>query len=235
MRARYDLSQFITGYDFFTWLVQVRELGALEVVIDDYKPKALKWPMQKVRERIESIIVPGAALAGLPSYKGREGPTLADTHLRHLVDYCRRGNKFTPLKSVEPPRNDRYTVTLRNTQRATNRNSDMEAWRKFAEEIGAHVIEDYDDKPIHLHDRVALYAGATMNFGVIGGPMYLCSLTDYPMMAFCDETESTFAASDIKRGEMFPWMNVTQRLVWKPQDYSTLMRQFSQWHESQYR
>jgi len=48
------------------------------------------------------------------------------------------------------------------------------------------VIDDYYAKPIHLHDRFALYAGAKMNFGVCNGPVFTLSLTEYPVAMFAN-------------------------------------------------
>src|SRR4029077_9558000 len=97
---------------------------------------------------------------------------------------------------------------------------------QFAKEIGAILIEDYAVQPIHLHDRIALYAGAKMNFGVCNGPVAMLSLTEYPMCMFVQNASAR--KSQIKDRlelgqERFPWMLANQRLVWREDTIENLM------------
>lgn len=230
MIARYDLSWQIAGFDYFYWLLWVQSMGATEIVIDDRRCKTLKWDAAITRRRVETLIKPGAALAGLKCRTGSDG-RMHKGYLDALLSAARRGRKIWRLRSVLPPGPHRYTVTLRNTQRAPHRNSNEQAWRTFAAEIGAYVIEDYDTMPLGLHELMALYAGAEMNFGVNNGPVSMCLLSEYPMMAF-DYPKSAAAIErhcGLKFGEQLPWATPQQFMVWEPDDLDVILRNFEEW------
>lgn len=231
MIARYDLSCQIAGFDFFHWLLYVQSIGATEIVIDTSRISASKWDLATTKRRIESIILPGPALAGMPCRVGTDGKVIMG-YLGALLDSARKGNKIRRLRSILPAREVRYTVTLRNTARAAGRNSNEAAWRTFARKIGALVIEDYDIQPIGLHERMALYAGAEMNFGVSNGPVTVGLLSEYPMMAF-DFQKSAKAIerqSGMKLGEQLPWRTKDQFQVWEPDDLPVIRKHFKEWH-----
>ena len=206
------------------------QAGATEIVFDKSNPNCGKWPKDTVLRRFESILWPGPALLGLKRSIGTVGAQLAPYHQSDLVRLARSGVQFPRLKSVLPPGKARYTVTLRKTQRIASRNSNEDDWRIFAEEIGALVIPDYDDEPIHLHERMALYAGAEMNFFVTNGPALLCELSDYPSMAF-DNQKSTLAHIGVPFGEKYPFMRENQFLIYEPDDLPVIRRHFKAWRE----
>ena len=228
--ARYDLSQQIAGFDFFHWLLYVQSTRATEIVLDTQHIKTSKWDLATTQRRVETIIKPGPALAGLPCRVGIDGHTI-NGYLGALLKSARDGNPIKRLRSVLPPGNARYTVTIRNTQRAAGRNSNEAAWRTFAAEIGARVIEDYDVEPLGLHEVMALYAGAEMNFGVSNGPVTMGLLSEYPMMAF-DFQKSAKAIerqSGMKFGQQLPWATKDQFQVWEPDNLDVIMRHFEAW------
>src|SRR5215475_11967564 len=225
MLARYDLLYEHPTFDFFGWAVMAVAKGATGFVINDKVTDA-----ETIR-RIESIILPGAELFGLPISCGPDGRRiLVDENyrwrLRHFVHWTqKKGRNFTRLKSIKPPASEKYTVTIRNSRVDRYRNSNAKLWREFATEIGAYVIEDYYDKPIDLHDRMALYAGAKMNFGVWSGPMFLITLTDYPCACSnwgVDEPDKVLK-SGIKQGQSPPWLLPNQRTLWKAASTESLL------------
>lgn len=224
--ARYDFSSASASFDFFTWLVHVQKLGATEIVFDTRKFRTTKWDADEARRRYESVIKPGAALAGLPWREGVDGKPVGSHHLQDLI----RIGGFQRLQSVKPPGTSRYTVTLRKNAHNPHRDSNESVWREFAAEIGAHVIEDYAVTPIHLHDRVALYAGAEMNFGVTNGPMGLLILTNYPYMVFdCVSNTKSLVGHGIGLRGQVAWAGADQILVWEKQKLKFLRRAFTQW------
>ncbi len=230
MIFRYDLSRQIAGYDFFHWLIYVQMMGATGIVIDTSNVRASKWSMHTTMRRVKSIILPGPALAGLPCRLGRDGKT-CDGYLRAFLDLAKARPTFRRLKSVLPAGKDRYTVTIRNTERATHRNSNEQAWRTFAADIGARVIEDYEVQPIELHELMAIYAGAEMNFGVSNGPVTLGLLSEYPMMAF-DFAKSARALENIggmKFGDQLPWATKDQFQIWEADDLDVIRKHFNSW------
>lgn len=161
-----------------------------------------------------NVLKPGCAFAGLPCRSGSDGDDIGSHMLQAL-----HGVPFRRLQTVKPKGTFRYTVTLRETGHNPHRNSNKQVWLDFAARIGAFVIEDYRVKPMHIHDRMALYAGAEMNFGVTNGPMGMLYLTDYPYTVFdCLTNVKGFAAHDIQIGGQVPWAKPNQRLVWDHQD-----------------
>lgn len=228
MKALYSLSNKIAGFDFFCWLVMQAQAGATEIVFDSSKPSTGKWPLEMVLRRIESILLPGPALLGLPCSIGKEGAQLAPYHQADLVRLSYAGVKFPRLKSVLPPGLERYTVTLRRTQRSEGRNSREADWMSFAREIGARVIPDYDDVPIHLHDRMALYAGAEMNFFVTNGPVMLAFLSEYPAMGFC-VNDSPMSGFGVPYGEPYPFLLPQHRQIYESDELPAIQRHFEAW------
>jgi hypothetical protein len=237
MRALYDCGRYLTSFNFFEWLVQAEYFGATRVVFDIRRMRGDKWPVEVSRKRFYSILQPGPALAALPqeTFDGsRSGGTnakdIAEPGGRPLVNFWRSGKRFKRLVSPKPKGNARYTVTLRKTQRAPGRNSNDEAWLRFAREIGARVFPDYEDAPVHLHDRVAAYAGAEMNFFVSNGPGVLCSFTEYPCMLFnTHHAAGSLLGDGIGYGEQYPWMLENQRAIWNEDTYEVISRHFEYW------
>jgi hypothetical protein len=241
MRAVYDLSRYLTSFNFFEWLVQAEADGATEIVFDARRIRSDKWPADISRRRFESICLPGPALIGLPYSVvwPWDDPSLlsgardfGEPGGARLVKFCRRGRRFKRLTSVYSAGDARYTVTLRKTQRAPARNSDEEVWRDFARGIGAVVLPDYEESPIHLHDRMALYAGAEMNFFCSNGPGILCSLSTYPCMMFnTHHARESLLGDGMKEGEQYPWMLGNQFAIWEEATQESLMRHFLDWRE----
>jgi hypothetical protein len=234
MIACYDLAVELLSFDFYGWLVARKAEGATEIVFDTSKFGPSIWPTEELYRRFDSIIAPGPALLGLPSREGKDGyrGTVGASRLNHLVAAA-RSSTLPRLRSVLAPRSARYTVTLRQqTRKSPYRNSNEMAWRQFAGEIGALVIEDYDVKPISLHERVALYAGAEMNFGVASGPMFLCTLTPYPCMSFAwgrGIQEVVLTKYGMPRGTNMPWCGSDQFTFWHSDELEIIRRCFAEW------
>ena len=240
MRALYDTARYLTSFNFYEWLIQAAALGATKVVFDIRGIRGDKWPTEVSRRRFYSILQPGPALAGLAqetfdgaTHRATDAKDIARPGGGELVSFIRSGKPWRRLKSVKPAGSERYTVTLRKTQRSPGRDSDETVWREFAAEIGARVIPDYDTEPLHLHDRMALYAGAQMNFFVSNGPGVLCSLTEYPCMLFnTHHARESLLGDGMQEGEQYPWMLPNQRAIWELATPEALRRHFAHWKET---
>lgn len=240
MRAIYDCGKYLTSFNVFEWLAQAQGKGATVVVFDIRGIRGDKWPLDVARRRFWSICEPAPALAGMV-VEVFDGLTMRPTNAREiakpgggeLVRFWRAGGRFRRFATVREPRREPFTVTLRRTQRAPGRNSDEGMWRSFATEIGARVIADYEDEQIHLHDRIALYAGARMNFFVSNGPGVLCSLTAYPCMLFnTAHARESLLGDGMADGEQYPWMLPNQRAIWELATRESLRRHFKHWERS---
>ena len=230
MNALYDLSRCIASFNFFEWLLLAQVRGADHVVFNAQHIKASKWPRHITEQRLKSILLPGPALAGMTHSMGDVGDPIGAPSGALAVEAWRSG-RMRRLQSVKPAGTERYTVTLRKTHRANGRDSDEAAWLQFADEIGAYVIRDYDEVPIHLHDRVALYAGAKMNFFVSNGPGVLCSFTEYPCMIFDTHLAAGSLRSDgiPEWGAQYPWMLRNQFAIWEPATLQNIRKHFYAW------
>lgn len=234
MEARYDLKYMIAGFDFYHWLVTARERGATKIVFGINDPKENKWQREEVIRRFHSIIEPGPALAKL-EYRIGDGGSLniATSHMRDFVLFCRKnGNEFKRLESPNKSSEKiEFTVTIRNEPRIPDRNSNIPAWEKFAQEIGATIIEDYADKEISLLRRMEIYSGARMNFGVPNGPMQLLMLTEYPVVMFkTNMNAKAMMNHEVPFGTQLSWARKNQFLVWEDDNYDNLMRWFDAWN-----
>ncbi len=228
--ACFQLKHQSASFEYFLWLVLVQAMGATKIVIDCNGMK-LKWFSREVTEaRVNNILLPGAALAGIYSKIGRYSSGSIIARAPEFFQWVQSGKTFQRLQSVKPPGLAKYTVTIRRHTMAPGRNSNDVAWRTFAEEIGAVVIEDYDVKPIHLHDRMALYAGAQMNFGITNGPLSMLSLSEYPVTIFVPKGPSanSMVKAGVSIGEKFPWMLPNQRTVWRQDNLEDMRQVFSE-------
>lgn len=235
MIGRYDLSVDINSHDFFHWLMPAAALGVTEVVLDVSKGfRASKWPDDQSLERYRTIVKPGAALLGLPCREGTDGVRLADYKIGYHISFARKSKNPTMPRLFSPlPPNKvaRYTVTLRQQPLVQlHRNSNVEAWTEFAREIGALIIPDYVVQPIDLHERMAIYAAAEMNFGVDNGPMTILSMTDYPVMAFKYRRNAGYLRKQgMEEPQKFPWCQDKQMMFWEDDDLDNIRRRFEEW------
>jgi hypothetical protein len=234
MKVRYDLAERIVSFDFSSWLYIAAAKGASEIVFANaHRIKENKWPYHVARRRFESILLPMPALIGLKASVGDDDGVEMDHStdpsdlVRWVYRRIRKGYALHRYRTVLPPGRERYTVTLRNDWRLPQFNSNSEAWLEFASEIGAKVIGDYDDAPLHLHERFALYAGAEMNFGTVSGPMHLITLSRHPAMIFkANVLGAALRKAGIEDGRNYPWAVTGQNLVWEDDDLESIRRNF---------
>lgn len=230
--ALYSVNKHFAGFDFFPWLAMQKAYGAESVAIDRSNPKLTKLTAAETEMRVDSILLPGPALLGMDCKEGKEGKQYAPYMQTDLNRLVREGLKIPRLKSVLPPGKEKYTITLRNFRRWPNRNSREADWRTFAAEIGARVIPDYEVEPIHLHERMALYAGAEMNFCVTNGPVMLGFLSEYPMMGFDVQNSPP---QGIEFGGSYPFlMPDRHRQIWEPDTLDNIRKHFALWQKSRW-
>lgn len=237
MLATYKLSgsKYAATFEFFFWMVRVQALGATKIVFDVSNPKTIKFDHIEVMKRFASILEPGPALAGLKSRQGFDKSQVDGDFTTTFLSWYNSGNHFKRLQTVKPPMQCDYTVTIRqNRVTPKRRDSNVEAWYRFAEHISAVLIDDYYVKPIHLHDRIALYAGAKMNFGVCNGPMAILSLTEYPvtMIVNCESARDAQLRNGYGENARYPWMLDNQQFVWQEDTFDNLRRWFDQWAQA---
>jgi hypothetical protein len=219
VKCCYNLQRRLPTFDYFPWLAHVKLLGATEIQICHGRKYFMrkKWSPEETQRRVDNYIFPGPALFGLPCKIGCEGDQEIGSHL--LPDLLRDlDNREMPrIISVLPPGGAEYTVTIRNTFHKPERNSDVTLWTLFARKIGARIIDDTSKQPIGLYERVALYAGAKMNFGVSSGPMSMLWWSPFPLSEWLDPEVygPVMEKHGISVGGQVPWLLPNQRLVWQ--------------------
>lgn len=221
MKAYYDLSKKPATFNFIAWLCHAKTLGATEVVFDVSKGfQKKKFPEAVARQMYENVLQPACELWGLPFSEGVDGDfSPSYFHQDVIQTYCRIGRIEKPYSVVGPYD---YTVTIRDSIRNQHRNSNRDAWLRFAEEIGAHVIEDAYKKPLSLRDRFAYY-GSRMNFFCSNGPGELCFYSDLPYTFF---SPSSANATVHEVGFQFPWRNENQVIVWAEDNLENIRDSF---------
>lgn len=222
MRAYYDLSIKPATYDFVVFLVVAKTLGVTEIVFDVSKGfQKKKFPEDTARRMYENILQPACGLWGLPFSEGIEGDFTPGYRWNHLIDaWNERGLLAQPTCTKKA--GARYTVTIRDSIRNKHRDSNRNAWERFAAEIGAEIIEDAYINPIPLEERFALYNGAEMNFFKSNGPAALPMCSQMPFTIFSPPCADEMWPQPMSRGRQLPWANNNQRIVWADDTYENI-------------
>jgi hypothetical protein len=156
-----------------------------------------------------------------------------------------------PNKTVHLAPNT-VTITLRECDEWPHRNSNLGAWLMFAEDLQkqgfsplfvrdtAKAFEPLDSfatapqASIDILERCALYEAASANLFVANGPCTLALFGSRPWLTFieifpdghryeCNTPKFWREGQGIEVGSQFPWCSPLQRIVWKKDDYDTIV------------
>lgn len=148
------------------------------------------------------------------------------------------------------------TITLREAPHWKKRNSNLEAWLKFAKDLeakGENVVFIRDTfratEPLpgfatcpiaawNLDLRMALYERAKCNMFVSNGPAGLGLFSDSPYIYFVNNDRNIDypgnnpgwwrKSNGIAEGEQWPWALPTQQMVWKTDTYENISEAWEQ-------
>lgn len=232
-RALYDLKrrECLNTFDYYAWQTYVQAIGYEHITFDTSIYRLKKYPggLPEAQERFNSILWPGPVLAGMGRSLGANAERVGTCQIQQIIGLG-LGSKIPRLRSVLEPKQVEYTVTLRSMRNKPERNSDVGVWEEFARRIGAYLIDDYFNCRIPIEVRMALYAGARMNFGVMGGPMALLLWTTFPASIWCDPDcqplLSSMRGHGMDVGGQWDFQLPHQRLVWQKPTLDSLMREF---------
>lgn len=228
MRAYWDCLTKPPTFDFIPWLAIVKTIGVDEIVFDVSRGfQAKKFPESVAKHMYENVQQPACEIWGIPFSEGsrKDGDITPGYLSTDVVEtYSKYGFLSMPDMPVGEPVG--YTVTIRDSIRNKSRNSNRKAWERFADEIGAIVIEDAYKVPITMEKRWRLYANAKMNFFHSNGPMVLCFFSEAPYTAFTPPWADTTWPQGITREYQFPWKNENQSIVWKDDSYQNIINEF---------
>ena len=145
------------------------------------------------------------------------------------------------------------TITLRQYEYGSARNSDLEAWAAFARQLDPEryavcVVPDtgHSSEPPfsglaslpeaawNVGLRLALYQTSYLNLGVNTGPMHLCAFsaqTRYIIFKMLVEEVSQSSARYMRYlgfvpGEQLPFAGPFQKWVWEPDTVAVITREF---------
>lgn len=222
MNCVYDLSKYPANFNFVEFLSASVAYGADRVIFKNSKNVRKKFGPDETAERIRSILEPCCELMGV-AHEFSEGTGIdPGYHIGVTIKAYRDTGRIGKFKSQKAG-NARFTVTLRNSKRYPQRNSTPD-FERFAKEIGAAVIPDYADKRMPLAEKLALYAGAEMNYFSPNGVGAMCWASDYPYRLFMYGVDADYhAKQEFPVGSQFPWAGNNQRVIWKSPTFDELM------------
>jgi hypothetical protein len=144
-------------------------------------------------------------------------------------------------------------LTLRETY-TKGRNSNIPDWLALADHIALEyplvVVRDTAKMSapfgehricplasLDLDYRLALYRRALVNFSVGGGPPALCFYSDdipYRAFSLVYEGHGSTRAEYLARrglpvGSQWPWATADQRILWEPDSFEVMQREFDAW------
>jgi tetratricopeptide (TPR) repeat protein len=252
--ATYDLGVAPITYDVAWFLALAKNRGVTHIDIvpgahHGFRDDAWcqKADTDEKNFRLWNIILPACQLAGMTVAMHRDRAHAAATvyKMRPLIDEGLKGDVFKATgharrwvaqwlaaRGLQRP----VVINLRESQFPA-RNSNMAAWRRFAESTNAVVIPDTDGATAfgHVFDglsmdrRLALYEAAEVVMGANNGPLALCWLSrSVPYLTFkmvADHPACTpefFQRQGLPVGAQFPWAGPLQRVVWADDDYATI-------------
>jgi hypothetical protein len=260
--VRYNLANGPLGYDFLVWLVDA-EMARIRAGA----PAPLKvgfWLGHDAIDRmgkdgrrnwLEKVFRPALTLIGAVedprAIHGHHNPVFVS---RGIVAAAKKGEAVPKFNASSPiSAEGAVTITLRESEHWKHRNSNLEAWVKFAKMLrdkGQEVIFVRDtakatiklgsfkicpEASVDLNARMALYQTAKANLFVSNGPATLALFSDKPWLQFVSiESESSNYAQNTRKfwkesmgvepyREQYPWSNPTQRIVWTTDSYDNVV------------
>jgi len=256
----YNLAHDPLNHDFLIWLVDAemtrRRAGApAPLKVSFWCGTDAKERMEKDNRRqwLEKVFRPLLGMIGAVEDFRYDGHHSTDFVPRNITAAVRNGERVPILKSGLPPRHPgSVTITLRESWYWPHRNSNLEAWLRFAKylrERGEKVIVVRDtekafdnfadfqtdsEASLYTAKRMALYEGAKCNLFTSNGPVGLVLFSHAPWLQFVpiEEEGSTYQpntkkfwkdSNGIEPGEQYPWASETQRLVWGKDSYENIV------------
>ena len=257
-------------------LAHYNDLDLCVLIIPADNPTGVKelhksWgiSIEKQHERIQRILVEGCNLGGAEckrftsrvegiEYFTKVGAEIEGHLLPRLTEVWKYFGDIRRLES--PPKIKRFlwnlalgekyiTITLRESFRGIDRNSNVAAWLAFAERVEkegvykVYVLPDTDscrtenrDLVEYVGSRLCLYENAAMNFGVNNGPMSLCFYSNAPCRVLKYEVSGAASAENLGKiglppGSQMPFVRDNQRIVWENDTLDNIWVAYTEWRD----
>ncbi len=256
----YPVANGPLGFDFLVWLIdaemtRVRAHASGPLRVGFWLGKDAERRMHSDRRRmwLENVFRPLLPMIGaIEDERAIYGHCKEVYVPRDIVAAARCGEKVPRLRPRLPAKyHGLVTITLREAEHGTTRNSNLGAWQAFVKLHcpDAFFIRDTAnaDEPMpgfnvdprasrDLDYRMSIYEGASVNLFVSNGPSGLAVFGSRPYLIFMqpsgDEDWSTPEAfvggHGIKFGEQWPWSRSDQRIVWALDTYENIVNAWTQ-------
>jgi hypothetical protein len=263
MNAVYDLSKSPASYDFTTWLVQAEmarkrhgfqklSVSILPGPKNGFRDDTLPGSDEFKQQMLEKVMLPAVAMIGATVSDSKVGWS-GDYRATPICEAVKRGEEMpyykAPLWAVNLVKkhlgNRRpIVITLREATHWPARNSNLEAWLKFAKgkdvifvrdtEKADEPLEGFETYPLaskHLEIRLALAELALVNMGISNGPLAFEFYSECPIVLFLRTSIEGYAPSNpewfernagIRVGETFPWANLAQMIIWSEDSFDAI-------------
>lgn len=256
LSINYDMATHPASFDYVYWLIaaemyrKARGFDALDIHFksgpkDGFRNDELPVDTRFKTQILEHVIKPVTRMIGATiSDEPGDDIELAYT-CRQITDWSRQGVPVPRLSASwesraavkAKHRKPFVCVTLREASYWPQRNSNLEAWTRFADWCDMPVVFVRDtekaDEPLdgyttepkaskELDYRLALYEAATLNLFVANGPAALALFSDCNWLNFKILCEGHAASTPywwenmmgVPPGTQFPWAHKFQRLAW---------------------
>lgn len=257
--AIYDLRICPPSFDFLTFLVLAKYHGATHVwlVPGVCESKTFQYDAKEQQKRVETIVLPACELYGMPHKVAplngrprdhdlawppyvRSGKAIHTGYMFGWLRHIKQPEPFMPSQEALNQASDRLkgkaiVVHMRKTRYQDRRNSGK-AWKKWAADHNAYVLED---EPISLDERCAIHELARLNIGVNAGPMVLSEYSTHrpyvilkKMAGELSTNAEFYARQGWYPGDQYPFAGKNQRLVWNDSDdYQSIEAAYQSWRE----
>ncbi len=255
----FDTATGPLSFDFITWLVtqemtRVREDAPGPLKVGFWQGNGDVGRNARRELWLNNVFRPALGFIGAVeddrAIRGRSPKTYVT---RDIVAAARNGE---PVPTFKPQRRGTLpkgavTITLREATFWSHRNSNLDAWLKFARELrdeGERVVFVRDVEMAHepigdfvtcpeasldLNARLELYEDAICNLFVSNGPSELAWFGSRPWLMFVpiEPDDSYFGANTVKFwkdkmgvvvGDQFPWSSADQRVVFAPDTHQNI-------------
>jgi hypothetical protein len=258
----YNMATDPNGYDFIVWLIAMEmrrvRLGAPAPLKVGFWTEFGKHrtPTDTLSMWLNNVFRPALPMIGaVEDPAACRGRGTRHFTPRVIVEAAEEGEKVPLLRSVIQSNQHpgSVTITLRESGKWPQRNSDLVAWGLFAEYLdrhGEHVVivrdtakadepfGDFTTSPQASRDldfRMALYENAKLNCFVSNGPATLAVHSKAPWMMFIpvEDQGSTYYANTpefwdryvgIEMGVgQYPWSGPNQRIIWKKDRFENIV------------
>lgn len=273
--AIYDLNAAPASWDFLPWLANAvmaaRSRGVTRLRVSfmpgrnlGFRDDGLPLSVAERTGMLDGVIRPALDLFGAV-----EDPAIERGHGHDymLAPICAASRAGVAVPRIMPPhwaskeidgflggRDQPVTITLREASHWSSRNSNLEAWLDFAEELerqGENVVIVRDTEraieklrgfitcpraSLDLKVRAALYERAKVNCFVANGPIALAYFGTCPFLIFKPLVEGYGPASamwwsekiGVPTGTQYPWARDDQRIVWADDTFGNITKAWNE-------